>query len=233
MNGDGFFSRLGAVFASPGRAMTGVSERPLWMVGGLILIGIMILFGAVTAHIAGPEQMELMRETRFGQMIPEEDWQDRYESALDPSLVDRVVAGIQMAAGTWIVIFIYGLFYLLFGKLAGGTGTFKQVMGVTYWAALIGFGLGYLLRLPLVLIKQSVVEVSLGLAVLAPNADVLSAKYQALTTFGDVFVWWGLIVTIIGFQKVHGFDGGKAATVTLLPWLLVSAALYGLGRLFM
>ncbi|MFH1844705.1 MAG: YIP1 family protein, partial [bacterium] len=133
----------------------------------------------------------------------------------------------------WFITLIYGLFYLLFGKLAGGQGTFKQVMGVTYWAALIPYILGYLVKLPIVFAKDSVREVSLGLAALAPNADVLSTKFLALTFFGDLFVWWGLIVTIIGFEKVHGMARGQAAVVTILPWALVTGAMFGLNLLFM
>jgi hypothetical protein len=195
----------------------------------VLFIGI---FYALTVQIAEPERLELYRDTRMMQSLSDEQWQEQYDRSLDPTAVDRLKASIGAAVGVWFVTFIYGLFYLLFGKLAGGTGNFKQVMGVTFWAVLIPYGLGSLLKFPLVMAKQSVMEVSLGLAALAPNAEILSTPYQALYFFGDLFVWWGLVVTIIGFQKIHDFTGGKAATVVLMPWLLITGALFGLNMLF-
>jgi hypothetical protein len=212
--------------------MEWVRDRPLWLVAGLILIVVVGGFSALTSHIAGPEQMELMRETRFGRMMPEEDWQAQYEKSLNPSTMDRLGSGLGGGATTWVITFIYGLIYLLFGKLAGGTGSFKQVMGVTFWGGVIPYGLGYLVRLPLVFAKQSLVEVSPSLAILAPGADVISFKFQALTFFTDFFVWWGLVIVIIGFQKIHGFGRGQSATVAILSWLLVTGAMFGLNRLF-
>jgi hypothetical protein len=210
MDGDSVLSRLLGVFFSPGRAMAAVRERPLWLAAALIIVVITGVFSALTQHISAPEQMELMRDTKLFRMMPEEDYQQQY-----------------------IIIFIYGLLYLLFGKLAGGLGTFKQVMGVTFWAGIIPYGLGYLIRLPIVFAKHSIVEVSLGLAAFAPGADLISAKYQFLYFFGDLFVWWGLVVTAIGFAKVHGFQTGKAFTVTVLPWLLFTGFMFGLSRMFM
>jgi hypothetical protein len=233
MDGDSVLSRLLGVFFSPGRAMAAVRERPLWLAAALIIVVITGVFSALTQHISAPEQMELMRDTKLFRMMPEEDYQQQYNDSFDPSPVKRLIGGLSGGVMSWIIIFIYGLLYLLFGKLAGGLGTFKQVMGVTFWAGIIPYGLGYLIRLPIVFAKHSIVEVSLGLAAFAPGADLISAKYQFLYFFGDLFVWWGLVVTAIGFAKVHGFQTGKAFTVTVLPWLLFTGFMFGLSRMFM
>ncbi len=232
MNGDNLGSRLWALIARPGQAMVWVGEKPQWLVAGLILFVTFGLFTALTAHIAGPEQMELMRDTRFGQMMPQEEWEQQYEESLNPTVVKRLLTGLSGGFGTWISVFIYGLVFLLFSKLAGGQATFKQVMGVTFWGFLLPYVLGSWLKLPLIYAKESLMGVSIGLAALAPNADLLSAQYQALSFFGDFFVWWGLVLLIIGIGKVDGFATGKAATVVLLPWLLVTGAMFILGRLF-
>jgi hypothetical protein len=233
MSGDNLLARLWAVFARPGQAMEWVRGNPRWLMAGLLLAILGAFYAVITMPIAGPEQLELMRDTRMFRMLSDEDWQVRYEESLDPTPVRRVTTGIGAAVASFVIVLIYGLIYLLFGKLAGGTGTFKQVMGVTFWAYIIPGGLGNLLRIPLIFAKQSVMEVSLGLAALAPKENLLSAGYQALYYFGDFFVWWALVVTIIGFQKVHDISRGQAAVVTILPWLLVTGAMYGLGRIFM
>jgi len=232
MNGDNLGSRLWALIVKPGLAMEWVRERPQWLVAAVILFVVISLFTAATTHIAGPEQMELMRDTRFGQMMSEEDWEHDYQEALSPSPTKRLINGLTGGFGVCIVIFFYGLFFLLFSKLAGGTGSFKQIMGVNFWASIIPYVLGTLVKLPLIFAKQTVVGVSIGLAALTPNADLMSATYQALMYFGDFFSWWGIVVLIIGFEKVNEFSRGKAATVVILPWLLLTGVLFGLGRLF-
>jgi hypothetical protein len=232
MSNDNIGARLVALIVKPGLLMEWVKARPLWLVAGLILLLLSALFAALTLHISGPEQMEMMRDSRFGQMMSEEEWQADYEEVLDPTPTKRLTHALTGGIGTWIIVFIYGLLFLLFGKLAGGQASFKQVLGVTYWAMIIPFALGALLRLPLIFAKQSVFGVSIGLAALAPNLEVTSALFQALVAFGDFFVWWGLVVVIIGYQKVNDFPRGKAAVVVIMPWLLITAALYGLGRMF-
>jgi hypothetical protein len=233
MNGDNVGARLWGLIVKPGQVMAWVKERPLWWVAGIVLFVGMAAVSALTVHIADPEQMEVMRDTRLGQLTPAEQWQEEYENALAPSPVRRLVSGLTGGLGVWIMTFIYAALFLFFGKMAGGQATFKQVLGVTYWAMLAPYFFGSLLRLPLIFAKQSVMGVSLGLAALAPGAEITSAKYMALMTFGDFTVWWGLILIILGFGKINGFSWGKAATVVLLPWFLITGALFGLGRLVM
>jgi hypothetical protein len=232
MSGDNVLSRLVAVFVRPGQAMAWVQENPRWLIAALLLAIVAAVYAAATVHIASPEQMELMRDTRFGRMMSDEDWQTAYDESLAPTTTKRITTGIAGAVAIFVITLIYALVYLLFGKLAGGKGSFRMVLGVAFWAYLIPGGLGNLLKLPLIFAKQSVMEVSLGLAALAPKDDLMSAGYQALYYFGDFFAWWGLAVIIIGFQKIHGISRGQAAVVTILPWLLVTGAMYGLGRLF-
>ncbi|MFH1844293.1 MAG: YIP1 family protein, partial [bacterium] len=144
MSGDNVLTRFWAVFVSPGKAMEWVREKPQWLIAGIIgLVGIGI-FSAVTSHIAGPEGIELMQDTRIGRMMTEEQLEEAYENALNVTTMGRVTSFFSGGIMVWFITLIYGLFYLLFGKLAGGQGTFKQVMGVTYWAALIPYILGYL-----------------------------------------------------------------------------------------
>jgi hypothetical protein len=232
MNHDSIGSRLVALIVKPGQAMTWVGERPQWLVAAVLVMLLVGVFSALVSHISGPEQLELMRDTRFGRMMSEEDYQAQYEEALAPSPGKRVINGLSAAIGIAIVSIIYGVVYLLFAKLAGGAVTFKQALGITFWASLIPQGLGSIIKLPIVLAKGSLLEASIGLAALAPGADLLSFQYQFLMYFGDFLSWWGLAVTVIGFQKVCGFSGGKATVVVVVPWLVLSGLLFGLGRLF-
>ncbi|MHB8079210.1 MAG: Yip1 family protein [Candidatus Krumholzibacteriia bacterium] len=226
----GLFSRLIAVFVAPGRAMEAVKVSPRWLVPGLVIMAVMALFAGLTATISGPEQVEMMKETKFGRMMSAEQLQAAEEQALNPGPAKRIASTVSAAAFGWIAVFVAGLVFLLFGRLAGGTGTFRQVMGVVFWAGLISYGLGTLVKLPLVLAKHSVMEVSTGLGAFAPG-DPLSLGYQLLGIF-DLFSIWAVAVMVIGFEKIHGFARGKAVVVTVLPWLLMSLVMIGVGRLF-
>ena len=226
----GVLARLIAVFTAPGRAMAAVRANPRWLVAGLVIMAVMALFSALTATIAGPEQIEMMKETKLGRMMTQEQLQAAEEQALNPSTAKRITSMVSAAAAGWIAVFVSGLVFLLFGKLAGGTGTFRQVMGVVFWASLISYGLGSLVKLPLIIAKHSVMEVSTGLGALAPG-DPLSLSYQLLGIF-DLFAIWAVAVMVIGFQTIHGFARGKAVVVTVLPWLFMSLVMIGIGRLF-
>ncbi len=232
MSANSFFGRLIAIFSSPGNAMTAVRERPMWFQVSLVTVLTLGLFSALTAHIAGPEQLEVMRDTRFGSMLTDEQFQEQYNESLDPSTVKRAISGATAGIGVWVFSLLFGLVLLLASKLSGGQATFAQVQGVNFWAGVIN-ALGYLLKIPLVMAKDSVMEASFSLAAFMPEVDVTSGMYVFLTTFTDIFVIWSLVVTIIGFMKVNDFGGGKAAAVVGVPWLLFAGVGFLLNRLFM
>ncbi len=228
---DSVFSRFYTIMVNPGAAMEAVRENPRILVA---VLGIVVLVGLVTGatlHIAGPEQVDLMRDTRFGRMMTPEQIEEAYDRALNTTVKDRFVNGIQGGIGTTLAAFIAGLVYFLFGKLAGGQGTFKQVIGAVMWSSVISMGFGSLVKWPLVIAKQSAMGVSLGPAVLVADRGYLDPLFGLLQFF-DVFTIWGVIVLVIGFEKVHGFARNKAATVVVATWLLLSLIMFGLGRLF-
>lgn len=228
---DTLIGRIAAVFTNPDAAMGAVRENPRWTMAGLILIVILGCYGATTLHISGPEQIDVMRDTRLGGMMTEEQIQDQYDRYLDLSTGDRLLSGLQAGIGVFIGVLISGLVYLLFTKLAGGVGTFGQVMGVVFWSNLIGMGLGTLVRWPMVFAKKSVFAVSTGLALLVPDAAPTSLAYQVLSIF-DFFAIWALYVMAVGFVKVHGFTFGKSLTVTIMSWLLMGLVMVGFSQIF-
>ena len=228
---DSLIGRVIAVFASPTAAMTAVRDNPRWTMAGLILIILLGIYGATTLHISGPEQIDVMRDTRLGRMMTEEQVQDQYDHYMNLSTGDRLLAGLPAGIGVFVGILISGLIFLLFTKLAGGTGSFGQVMGVVFWASLIGVGLGTLVKWPLIYAKQSVFAVSTGLALLVPDAEPTSLIYQLLSIF-DFFAVWAVYVMVIGFAKVHGFTFGKSMIVTVMSWLLMSLVMVGFSQIF-
>ncbi len=228
---DTFGSRLWTIFGAPSKAIEGIRSRPMWVLAGIIVAIVVGLFAATTKQISGPERMDLMKDSKIMRMMPAEKFQEAYDKELNPTVGGRISTGVGAAASIWIGLFVGGLIYLLFGKLAGGRGTLKQVMGVVFWTALIGVALGSLVKWPLVFAKKSVMDVNIGLGAIA-GGDPLSWGHQLLAMF-DLFVIWALVIMVLGFEKIHGFTRGKAAVVTVLPWLLMNLVLIALGRAFM
>jgi hypothetical protein len=213
--------------------MAWVAERPRWFVAGLLLVLVVAAYTALTLPISEPEQLELMRDSRFMRSVPQDVWQERYEASLEPTLVKRVTAGAGYGVTTWVMTLIFGAVLTLFARLSGGRAKLRQTLGVVSWAALIPFGLGSLLKLPLVLIQESAVRVTLGLGAFASGLDPLSFGFQALVTYGDFGSWWGLVVIAVGLEENHGLSRGSAATVTILTWLLLISIPFGFGRVMM
>jgi hypothetical protein len=233
MGSDSVAGRLVALVASPGRLMEAVALRPRWLVAGLLLVLVVALYSAATLHISAPEQLELMRDSRIMSVLSEEGWQQQYAEALDPTPLKRLTSGLGAGVSSWVMTLVFGGILGLFARLSGGTGSVKQTVGVVGWAALIPFGIGSLLKLPLVLLQETSVRVSLGLAAFTPGLAADSFAYQALVTYGDFSSWWGLAVIAVGLIKVHGLARGSATTITLLTWLLLITVPFVVGRLFM
>ncbi|MBU0741946.1 YIP1 family protein [bacterium] len=228
---DSVLTRFWTIIFNPSAAMAAVREKPRVLVAALAVILMMGFFTAATLHIAGPEQVDVMRDTRIGRMMPPEDIDKMYDDYLNLTTVDRVKQALPSGFGGAATVFVLGLVFLLFGKLAGGQGTFGQVMGVVFWSNVVSLGYASLIKWPLVLAKGSMMQVSLGPAVLVSGRGVLDPLFGLLSMF-DVFTIWGVVLIVIGFEKVHGFARNKAVVAVVATWLLVSLVMFGIGRLF-
>ena len=230
---DTFVGRLSDLVARPGRLMDRVGIAPRWWHAGLLICVLIGVFAWLTSPISGPEQLEMMRDSKIMSMMPEDQWQQQYEDALHPAPAKRIMTAVGAGFTAWVMVLLFGFILGFFARMGGGKGTFKQALGVVSWAALIPFGIGSLVKVPLVLATESVYRVNFGLAALAPGLEPSAKLYQVLMTYGDFFTWWGLIVLVIGFQRVFAMGRAAAATAVLLPWILCSAVPLGLTLLFM
>jgi hypothetical protein len=230
---DSLWQRLRDLVVAPRRLMEGVGTAPRWWVPGLLIFLVIGGFSWVAAPISGPEQLELMRDSKIMRLMTEDVWQQQYEQALDPEPGKRALQALGAGFSGWIMIILFGFILGFFVRMSGGQGTFKQALGVVSWASLIPFGIGPLVKLPLVLKTESVYKVTIGLAALIPDRDPSSALSQVLMTYGDFFTWWGLAVLVVGFSAVFGLSRNSATVAVLLPWALASAIPLGIGLLFM
>jgi hypothetical protein len=231
--GDSFFGRLMDLFRSPSSLMDKVGRNPQWWAPCFFIFLIMIGFTWLVTPISAPEQLELMRDSKLMQMAPEEAWEQQYQEALDISTSKLAIQALTAGFTTWILIIVFGFILGFFARMSGGQVRFKQALGIISWSAIPVFAVGSLVKLPLILATESVYSVSIGLAALMRGADPSSPLYQLLMTYGDFFTWWGLVLIIIGFQRVFNMDRGPAIASVVLPWALLSAIPLGFSLLFM
>jgi hypothetical protein len=231
--GDSLGGRLRDLVLRPSRLMDHVAHRPLWWVPGLVIFVVMVVFTWLTAPISGPEQMEMMRDSKLMSMMPEDQWQAMYDDAMNVSTGKRITQSLTGGFMGWLTVIVFGFILGFFARMGGGKGSFRQALGVTSWAALLPFALGPLVKLPIVLATESVFEVNLGLAALLPGGEPGSPLFQVLLTYGDFLTWWGLAVLVIGFSRVFGLARQAAIVSVVLPWALLSLVPLALTLLFM
>ncbi len=230
---DSIGGRLRDLVMHPGRLMARVGARPLWWVPGLVVLVVVAAFSWLTSPISGPEQMEMMRHSKLMSMMPEEQWQQQYDAAMNLSAAKRIFQAVTGGLMAWIMMLVFGFVLGFFVRMSGGKGTMRQALGITAWAGLLPFALGPLVKLPLVLTTESVFHVNIGLAALMPNAEPGSPLFQVLMSYGDFLTWWGLAVMVIGFAEVFGLTRKAAVTSVVLPWALLSLIPLGVSLIFM
>jgi hypothetical protein len=230
---DSFFGRISDLFTNPGRLMENVGARPSWWQPGLLAFLTLICFTWVTLPVSAPEQAELMRDSKVMEMVGEEVADQQYEDALNITPAKRFTQSAIAGFSTWIMILIFGLILGFFAKMSGGTGTMSQALGIVSWGAMPVFVIATAVKLPLILMTESVYKVNIGLAALLPGAEPSSPLFMILMTYGDFFTWWGLFLLIMGFQRVFGMGRPAAVLSVILPWALLSLIPLALSILFM
>lgn len=230
---DTFVGRLRDVIVAPGRLMENVKEDPRWWQPGLLIFILMIGFTYLVNPISGPEQLELMKDSKIMGMVPENVWQEQYEAAMNISTFKNITSSVGAGFTTWVLIILFGFTLGFFTRMGGGQGTFKEALGVVSWASIVPLGLAPIIKLPLILMTESLLEVNLGLVALIPGADPGTNLFIIISSYGDFLTWWGLALLVIGFQRVYGMDRGAAAVSVILPWALLTAVFVGLNLLIM
>lgn len=230
---DSIAARFGDLVAKPSRLMDHVGARPLWWVPGVVIFVVMIAFAWLTAPISGPEQMEMMRDSKLMSMMPEEQWQASYDEAMNITPGKRLLQSLSAGFMGWISVIVFGFILGFFARMGGGKGSFRQALGITSWAALLPFALGPIVKAPLVLATESVFKVNIGLAALIPGGEPGTALFQVLLAYGDFLTWWGLAVLVIGFSRVFGLTRNAAIMSVVLPWALLSLIPLGIALIFM
>jgi len=219
--------RLWDLLASPGRLMKNVGRWPRWWIAGLLIV---IINGVATtweAPILLQEYRSRPHPSALNSLISEEDFQEKLENSVGSKDSNKFASVISSGMNSWGGTLVFSLVLGFFAKMAGGKGSFSQALGIVHWAALIPYGVGTLAKLALILNTGEFGRITLSPAAFLPAESVGSFFFILLDSFADVTILWGLLVVVIGFEKVFKLDRSPASLSVLMPWVLITAVMAG------
>jgi hypothetical protein len=226
----GFWGRLGNIFGNPARAFDAIDSKPTWVVPLVIAILVTVIFTQLTFPILMETQLERLRSNPN---IPAERLEVIENQFAENVQTQRVITFVSQIVATPIIyLFFAGIFYLVGTLILGGDTSYKKVLSVWSWSALI-LTVSAIINFLLAMIKGTM-GVSLSLALLLP-ADSAGSKLNALLSNFDFFVIWFLIVFATGFSVIYKFSRAKAFTAVgalWFIWIILSVALSGVFSQF-
>lgn len=203
---------LGGVFISPVKTFQSLTVKThlLWPLAIILVVTVVTTFLSMDA-------MESFTRLSMNEALA------KNPQSLTPEMVE---AQLQMSMKAILIMtpFIALLTPLLKGlvtqgtaKLFDGKGTMKATLSVVALSYMIVLA-GGLIRLPLMMISQSLVTFSPALFMGAEN---LGSPWASFLMNFDVFTLWYLGVSAIGVREVHRISLGKAAVTVLIPFCLI------------
>lgn len=127
-------------------------------------------------------------------------------------------------AGLWLGWVVLGGLLHLGSTLLGGRGSMQSALNITAWASL-PFALRDILRILYMLIEQHAIN-SPGLS--GFGTSIFMVQILSRT---DIFLFWSILLLIIGFAVVDGLTRGKAILGVLIVMLIILSAQAGLGSM--
>jgi len=219
---------VGALF-SPVATFRSLRQRPTWVVAMIVLILITTVVQALTfAKVDMVEAVEKQVAARNVEMEPED-----VQRTAEMQTKFGFGCGLVFSPVFYLVV---ALLFMVLLNLAGGELTFVGSLSVVVHA-LMPFVIAGILSAVVIAGRSALTleEVQTGtllasnLAAFAPAGA--SAMVVALLASVDVFSIWCMALLTVGYAEMAGVTRAKAATVTVVLWLLGVAVKVGLSTL--
>ena len=231
VEGKGFAARVMGVFMSPGETFEDIARKPTVLAPLLLLFVVQAAVTYLIMPAQGQDAALFTENSSFFQRLPEEQRAEIVEQQRNPSSTRRVVSAAAAPIVIFVFMLIFALLYWGVGNLLGGQPTFKKVLSMLLFASMIGLVAGSLIKLPLVLSKNTLAGVTFSPAMFMPDLAITSARYRLFAIF-DLFAIWGTVVTGIGFAKASKISMGAAMATSITFFAIISALGYVIAGLF-
>lgn len=222
------FSRIIGVLFSPGQTFADIARKPDWVVPALVIIVVALAAAIVTVpRIDFESQFRESFEAK-GVSGPQGEQAMKFAVAISK--------GTQYLSPFLIIGFIAvaALLYWVGTKMMGGVASYAQVFSVVLysWMPLV---IRFLIRIPIVLTKQSIAMQEVETVVKSSPAFLTSFKDNpvlwSLYLRFDLFLIWALILTVIGLAAASRLSKAKTAVVVFVVWCIGTLFAVGGGAM--
>ncbi|MDD8020713.1 MAG: YIP1 family protein [Acidobacteriota bacterium] len=235
-----FGERFTGVFIKPKETFSALSEKPAWIDALIIILIALALYNYLIAPFAARDSYQLYQQsTKLKQQLGEEKFQTFLEGArkkaeeMSPGY--RITQAVTGGVLGVIMLLFQALILFVLAKFFSTHGTYVQVMSALLHANFINVILGNGLRYLLISAKQSVFNVSTGLAVFFSGLDPTSSGYIILTNI-DFFQLWLFGILAYSLSSIFKTDIKKSLIISYLFWGLktltnIALGIWGMGRI--
>lgn len=210
------FERIVKIIFSPTEVFESIERKPNFILPMVITI---VVTGLITFFTK-----DLMAEYTKQLLLNQGLDSSQLEATLEATKTLTQVSLVLGVIFSFLSPLIKGLVSHLFSLMFGGEGKVDASVSVVLNAYMIVM-LGSLLSLPIVVLTQNPVF-SFSAAVFLPTADAAKPLYTLLSSL-NVFTIWYLIVSIMGFKKVHKYSTMKASLAVIIPFILMLLVSFG------
>jgi len=211
-----------------------ISEKPVWFDALIILLILLSIITYIVTPYSNMDRAEILKNNiEYQERMGEEAFKQRIEQLESPSRTLVILSSFLLSPVSYVVGFlISSLIILAIGRFLSTEGNFKQVFSAYLHANFIDKILGNAVRLPLILSRKSVMQMTTSLAVLFPRLEVTSFGYIVLSQF-DFFQLWLFGILGYGLSHIFKIETKKALIISYGFWLLKSLFYIALAYLGM
>ena len=209
------------IFAAPREVFEAINEKPTWFVPFIIVsifIGIMMF---MTVDVQHSDQIKVIEALNLPQQqTGSSQGLLSYMSVITTPLVVLIIN-----------LIIAGLLLLGSSLMIGGEEVgYKKILSLIMWSGLIGI-ISVPLATFLAIQKGTMIGNALDLSILLPSVPIGESKTWLHYLLGrfDLFVFWQMILWVIGLSVMYKTTIKKAMTPVLTLWAIWVIIAVGLG----
>jgi hypothetical protein len=219
----GQLSRIGNLFFDPVKTFRSLEVKPSWLWAFIIVAVVVLISSQLLYSLTIKEQLANLSSLPN---ISAEQLEVIKGRMMNPT--NRIISIVVTPIGVLVMFLIVSaVLYFVFSILLGGNSSFKRVLGVYSYSALVAIP-SAIVTLPLAFAK-SAPKISLSPALLlsAEKAETFLGGF--LSQFG-FFALWQYILVSVGLSLIYKSSKGKSFVAVAILWIIASVVMAALSK---
>ena len=226
-------ARIIGVFTDPKATFADIGRRPTWLVPVILIAVVNLIVAAGIGQRSGWERIVRQQlEKNSSQNVSAEQMQRQIEMG---TKVASVMGYVGPVAGAFVGVVVVAAILMGTVNIFGGNVTFKQSLGVTAHASLVGIIAAVLTLVVLYAKPPDEFDINNPLAfnLAAFLGEGTSKVMVALAKSFDLFSFATMWMLAVGYAAVSGkMTFGKALAAVGLPWAVFVVCRVGWAAIF-